>query len=303
VGANLVRRLLAEGHDVTAAVRPGGATWRLEGLDVRTLELDLRESERVDSALRRAGPEWVFHLAAHGSYSWQADSASILQSTVLATAAVVEAAARVEVEAFVNAGSSSEYGVKDHAPGEDEALEPNSVYGVGKAAATLLCRHAAEAQGLPAVTLRLYSVYGPYEDPRRFVPTLVSYALRGELPPLVEPETARDFVYVDDVVEAFLRAAERGSRGAVYNVGSGSQTTIREAVDAARRTLGVAAEARWTSMPARSWDTSVWVAAVERARSELGWTAHMSFDEGLRRTADWLQAEPRPPAGERLSRG
>jgi dolichol-phosphate mannosyltransferase len=274
---------LADGHDVTALVRPGGDAWRL---DAPAVEVDLRDAAAVAAAFRAARPERVFHLAARGGYSWQADARPILASTVLGTAAVLDAAAEAGAERVVHAGSSSEYGPKDHAPGEDEPLAPDSVYGVGKAAATMLCRTAP----VPTVTLRLYSVYGPWEDPRRFVPTLVEHALRGELPPLVDPATARDFVYVDDAVEAFVRAAGADvAAGAVYNVGTGVQTTIGEAVETARRVFDVAAEPRWGSMPSRSWDTSVWVADASRARAELGWTAATTFADGLRRTADWLR--------------
>jgi dolichol-phosphate mannosyltransferase len=278
---------VADGYDVTAVVRPGSDTWRL---DVRAVEVDLRDAAAVGELFRAAGPEWVFHLAARGAYSWQADVGDIFESTVNATEAVLEAAAAVGIEALVHAGSSSEYGPKDQAPSEDEPLEPNSSYGVAKAAATLLCYRAALDRGLPAVTLRLYSVYGPWEDPRRFVPTLLTRALRGELPPLVDPDTARDFVYVDDVVDAFLRAAAaKLPPGSVYNVGSGVQTTIREAVEAVRRLFGVAAEPEWGSMQARSWDTSVWVADATRAGIELGWRARTQFADGLRLTADWLR--------------
>lgn len=273
---------------MTAVVRPGGDAWRL---DVPAVEVDLRDAGAVGAAFRSARPEWVFHLAARGSYSWQADVGEIFDSTVNATEAVLAAAAAAGIEALVHAGSSSEYGAKDHAPGEDEPLEPSSPYGTAKAVATLLCYRAALDRGLPAVTLRLYSVYGPWEDPRRFVPTLVAHALRGRLPPLVDPDTARDFVYVDDAVEAFVRAAAaKHPPGSIYNVGSGVQTTIRDAVETARRIFGVEAEPEWGSMPARSWDTNVWVADATRARAELGWAAGTSFDEGLRLTADWLEA-------------
>lgn len=284
MGANLVRRLLASGYDVTAVVRPSGDCWRL---DAPTVEVDLRDAAAVDELFRSSRPDWVFHLAARGGYSWQADARAILESTVLGTAAVLDAAAAVGVEALVHAGSSSEYGAKDHAPSEDEVLEPTSVYGVGKAAATLLCKQAA----LRTVTLRLYSVYGPWEDTRRFVPTLVTHALRGDLPPLVDPQTARDFVYVDDVVDAFLLAAASDVRaGSIYNVGSGVQTTIRDAVEAARRVFGVEAEPEWGTMPERSWDTNVWVADVTRTRAQLGWDARTPLDDGLRQTAAWLRA-------------
>src|SRR6185436_2537188 len=115
----------------------------------------------------------------------------------------VQAGLRVGFEAFVNAGSSSEYGFKDHAPAETEWLEPNSDYAVTKAAATLYCRQVAVSGRLPLCTLRLYSIYGPYEEPTRLIPTLILHGTEGALPALAAPDTARDYVHVDDASEAY----------------------------------------------------------------------------------------------------
>jgi UDP-glucose 4-epimerase len=294
VGANLVRRLLADGHEVTAAVRRGTDRWRFDGLagELDVDELDVRDGAAVATVVTRAKPEVVFHLATRGAYSWQTEPREILEANVLGTANVVEACRQAEVRALVNTGSSSEYGFKDHAPAETEALEPGSVYGVAKAAATLLCSVAAQLHGLPVTTLRLYSVYGPYEEPGRFVPALVEAALRGRLPVLASPTVARDFVWVGDVVEAYLRAAAVPGVGAVYNVGSGRQTTLAQAVDAARRVLGVSEEPSWSSMGDRPWDAEVWVADVSKIERELGWRPGVEFDEGLARTAEWLRDDP-----------
>jgi dolichol-phosphate mannosyltransferase len=273
VGANLVRRLLADGARVTALVRPGGDPWRLVGLGVDVVEADVRESVPDGFGL-------VYHLASHGQYSWQADETAIGETTVLGTRNALRAGARVVV-----AGSSSEYGLKDHAPSEDELPAPNSAYAAAKAEATAL----AVEQG--AVVLRLYSAYGPWEEPDRLVPTLLGRALEGELPPLVSPRIARDFVHVDDVCEAFVTAARDAPAGRVYNVGSGRQTTIAEIVDVVRRLAGVETEPDWGSMPDRGWDTETWVANPERIREELGWEARIVLEEGLDRTLAWLRRE------------
>lgn len=294
VGANLVRRLLADGHAVTALVRGDTDRWRLDEVagDVETGEVDLRDGAAVVAAVAKARPEVVFHLATRGAYSWQADAREILEANVLGTANVVEACRQAEVRALVNTGSSSEYGFKDHPAAEDEALEPNSVYGVAKAAATLLCSVAAQLYGLGVTTLRLYSVYGPYEEPGRFIPALVAAGLRGRLPVLASPNVARDFVWVGDVVEAYVRAAAAPGAGVVYNVGSGGQTTLAQAVDAARRVLGVDEEPSWSSMADRPWDTEVWVADIAKIERELGWRPAVAFDEGIALTAEWLRDDP-----------
>jgi nucleoside-diphosphate-sugar epimerase len=296
LGANLVRHLSAGGHEVIAVSRPGGASWRLAEIasDVRALELDLRDSAAVERAVEATAPQWIFHLAAHGAYSWQTDVATMIDVNIAATAALLAAARTVEVQAFVNAGSSSEYGLKAHPPREDEWLQPNSPYAATKAAGTHLTGLAA-AQGLPAVTLRLYSIYGPWEDPGRLVPALVREAARQRLPPLAGPQTARDFVYVEDCCDALLRAAQRGSPGgpgAVLNIGSGTQTRLSELVEIARRALGVAALPEWGTMDQRHWDTNTWVSDSQAASQHLDWRAGTDLGEGLARTASWLNARP-----------
>jgi nucleoside-diphosphate-sugar epimerase len=154
----------------------------------------------------------------------------------LGTINLLQACLETGFESFVNTGSSSEYGFKDHAPPENEWLEPNSHYAVTKASATQFCRYTAQQYGVHVPTLRLYSVYGPYEEPTRLLPTLISRGMRGKLPPLVDGNVARDFVYVDDVKQAYLLAAQRTDvePGAIYNVGTPVPTSIGEVVNIAR---------------------------------------------------------------------
>src|SRR5205807_2658423 len=146
----------------------------------------------IEREVHRLRPEVIFHLAAHGAYSWQRDLDAMLSVNVRATEALLVAARAVGAR-LVSAGSSSEYGHRDDAPSELDRLEPNSHYAVTKSAATHLCRLAAKTHGQHAITLRLYSIYGPWEEPRRLMPTLVRYALDRRLPPLVGPSIARDF--------------------------------------------------------------------------------------------------------------
>lgn len=294
MGANLVRYLLARGVEVVAVSHSEPPGWRLREIadEVRFVHADLRDTEAAGAAVSGARADWIFHLAAHGGYSWERDRRVILETNLSGTVNVLEAAVAAGFEAFVHAGSSSEYGPKDHPASEVEMLDPNSDYAVGKAAATQFCRQVGRAEDVHAVTLRLYSAYGPWEEPNRLVPTLLVNALAGRLPPLVDPAVARDFIDVDDVCEAFIAAAEGVSapRGSVYNVGTGRQTTIAEIVAVVRDLLGVDAEPEWGSMPNRQWDTQIWVADPSLIQRELGWTASTELRMGLERTAEWLRS-------------
>jgi nucleoside-diphosphate-sugar epimerase len=294
IGANVVRRLLNDGHDVHLILGPGTVNWRLSDIldDVTVWELGLEDREAVTNAVLKSRPDRVFHLAAHGAYSSQRSVERMVDTNVVGTVNLVEACLKVGVASIVSTGSSSEYGYKDHAPREDEWIDPNSHYAATKAAATLYCRYTSIASGTPITTLRLYSVYGPWEEPTRLMPRLVVLGLEGRLPPLVSPRIARDYVYVADVVDACLLACgDTQPAGGVYNVGTGRQTTLAQLVEIARTHFGVSAEPDWGSMPERDWDTDVWVCDPTSIAANLGWTARCSLEEGIGKFAEWLEAD------------
>lgn len=297
VGSNLARRLVRDGHDVHLLVRPGYTSWRIEPirLAVQLHEVDLLDPASVENVAQAVRGDWIFHLAVHGAYPSQTNVQDILRTNIMGTVNLVEAYLKIGFNAFINTGSSSEYGYCDEAPSEEAALHPNSHYAVSKAAATWYCRYAAERHNVPIPTLRLYSVYGPYEEPTRLIPSLIVRGLAGTFPPLVDPQTARDFVYVADVIDAYLLAATRQhpEPGAVYNVGSGVQTTLRQVVDIARVALAIPGEAEWSSMPRRQWDTATWVSNSQKIERTLGWRASCRFADGFTATVQWLRHNPK----------
>jgi nucleoside-diphosphate-sugar epimerase len=296
VGANLAEKLVKDGHEVHLLLREGFKTWRLEHLlpHVRLHIINLLDREALTTNIAAIRPEWIFHLATFGAYSWQDDSATAIQTNYLSTINLLEAGLKTGCEVFINTGSSSEYGLKDHAPAEDEYLEPNSYYAATKAAATLFCRYTAQRTQSPIFTLRLYSVYGPYEEPGRLIPTVILKGLQGEYPPLAHPEIARDFVYSGDAVQAYLTIAAASAAlppGEVYNVGSGVQTSLREVAQVAREVFAIKSEPAWGSMPNRSWDATIWVANNTKLRA-AGWQPQVALRCGFQETAAWFQQNP-----------
>ena len=293
IGANLARRLLSDGHEIHLLNRYGYQPWRIKSIRkiLRCHEVDFGDAEALERKIGIIRPDWVFHLAAHGAYSWQTDLYQMVQINIIGTINLVEACLRTGFEAFVNTGSSSEYGFKDHVVSENEWLEPNSHYAVTKASATLYCRYTAQSRGVHMPTLRLYSVYGPYEDPTRLMPALILRGLKGEFPPLVKPDLAHDFVYVDDVSEAYILAASRANQEAdpVYNVGTGVETSLREVVEVARQLMEIKVKPKWGSMPNRQWDTGIWVADNRKIRDQLGWQPRYTFEQGFRLMVNWFR--------------
>ena len=174
--------------------------------------------------------------------------------------------------------------------GETDFLEPNSYYAVAKSAQTLLCQHVARSQKRPVITFRLFSVYGYYEEPTRLIPTLIRKCLSGEDLEMVSPKTARDFVFVEDVVDAYLKVERlKDLSGEIVNIGSGTQSNLRQVVDLVLKLTGARVKVKWGKMPARIWDTSVWVANTKKCAKILGWKAETSLKEGLSRTIEWFR--------------
>ncbi len=295
VGANLARHLLAGGHDVHLLVRPSFNPWRIEEIrsSIRLVETDLLDAADTARAVAEVRPDWVFHLAAHGAYSWQNDIQRIFQTNLLATVNLLEACRKTGFESFVHTGSSSEYGFKDHSPDEQEWVDPNSPYAAAKASATQLCRLVSRSADLHVVTLRLYSAFGPFEDPGRLMPTLIREGLLGRFPPMADPRTARDFIHVGDVCSACLAAAASPAleRGSVFNIGTGIQTTLAELTGLARRLLGISQEPVWGSYDNRTWDTPVWVCNRARAKAQLNWQPALTLEQGLAATIEWQQSQ------------
>ncbi len=291
VGANLLRRLLQYRSDVFGVVR-GLPAWRLDGIDRRhVLEIDLIDLAATRNMVESLSPGTIFDCVAYGAYSFETDFALIYRTNFLGLVQLVELLALQKFSAFVHAGSSSEYGLKSAGPAESESLLPNSHYAVSKASASEFISYAGQVRRLPIVNLRLYSVYGPYEDTSRLMPNLVSKALAGTFPPFVNPETSRDYVYVDDVCDAFIMAAAKMSPdlyGESFNIGTGRHTTMRDLAAVAAETFGIPGEPVFGTMQGRQWDLADWYASPAKAEAALGWRAETSLADGLKRMASWV---------------
>ena len=188
IGAAMLRSLLSYRKDCYGITQQVFVPWRLVGLPTTNIvTCDIRDPEAVARLLGRFKFKTIFFFAAYGAYARQTESRQIYDTNVLGLLNVIEAAEDGGLSALVHAGSSSEYGLNCAAPSEDAPLEPNSHYSVSKIAAANLVRYKGTVGGLPTINLRLYSVYGPYEEQDRLVPRLVTSALGGTYPALVDP--------------------------------------------------------------------------------------------------------------------
>jgi nucleoside-diphosphate-sugar epimerase len=294
VGANVCKYFLNKGWQVVAVEGPQRLDWRLSPQpQLRAVQVDITDAAAVAQLLQDTQPHCVVNAAAYGAYASQTCAERIYAVNCDGVRHLLEAAQDLPgLQAFVQLGSSSEYGANCAAPGEEAATWPDSHYAVSKVSASALVRMYALKHAVPAFVLRLYSVYGPYEDTSRLIPRLLQEAQVGKLPPLVHPNIARDFVYVEDVCRAIEQVVARAAslkKGDYFNIGSGVCTRLADLVDTACKTFALQARPSWGSMPARHWDHANWCANPAHAKQHLLWQAQTGLRDGLLQTMQWMQ--------------
>ena len=240
------------------------------------------------------GVTHVFHLAAQAGIrgSWGRGFRDYTAHNIDATQVLLEACRDAPLQRFVHASSSSVYGDGGTLPlREDAPLHPVSPYGATKLAAEHLCRIYHRTSGLPAVSLRYFTVYGPRQRPDMAFHRFLA-ALRDGSPVTLYGDGAqtRDFTYVADAVRATVAAGQRGAPGAVYNIGGGSRVALNDALAAMARCTGRTASVRRAA--AGKGDMRDTWADTSRAQRDLGYAPSVTLEQGISAQYAWLSATP-----------
>ncbi len=293
IGSHLARRLVAEGAQVSVFMRATSDRCLLaDVLDrVQVHEVDICDEDAVRLAMEHICPEVVFHLAAIGMSEPFVSPPVAVRVNVQGTLHLLEAARQCGVTRFVHSGTAYEYGdaASDDAPNK-ELLDPVNTYAASKAAARAFVRLYARVYGLPTVNMRLFAVYGPGQPPKTLVASAACAALENRDFPMTPGEQRRDFVFVSDVVEGYLRAAvAAGLEGVSIDLGTGRAQTIREVVMKLFQIAGSRAKPLVGALPYRPSETMKQVADPQVARKLLGWQATTSLEDGLCQTVDWYR--------------
>jgi dolichol-phosphate mannosyltransferase len=296
VGSVLFRKLLDAGVEAYGVIHGGSKKWRLEGLPPeRFITADLTDDRSIKQIISIKNWSLWFHLAAYGAYQHQDDIESIYVTNLIATAKIIDnLIQKKSLKGFIQAGSSSEYGYISDAPSENVTPEPNSHYALSKLATAQLIKYQAKKNGFPGVNLRLYSVYGPYEEASRLMPTLISNALVGRHPPYAKPSITRDFVYIDDVCLAFVKTALKATeyKGHTFNIGTGTSTTLQDLANLITNMFQLQTKPCFGEYPDKIWEVDNWRCNPRKAKKELNWVSNVSLADGIKKYSMWMSDFP-----------
>jgi len=300
IGSHLIERLVELGARTVAFVRyTSSGTWGWLDTspvknDVEVVAGDVADRERLREAI--GGADVVFHLAALIGipYSYHAP-ASYVRTNIEGTLNVLQASLDAGARRVIHTSTSEVYGTALHVPiAESHPLQGQSPYSATKIAADMLAESFARSFGLPVSILRPFNAFGPRQSLRAVIPTIIAQALSEPEIRLGSLTPTRDFTFVLDTVEGFIRLAEtEGIDAKTVHIGSGVEISISDLAQRIIRLIG-------RDVPVRSDDARVrperseverLVADTSRAQAELGWRPRVSLDEGLRRTIDWVREQ------------
>lgn len=290
VGAHLTAGFHAAGWDVLAGMRTASDPWRLhtliDGLSAITrVDFELERADAFAPVLAGLRPDVVVHCAAYGVDQSRQDTARALACNAHAPARLVEAAAGAGVARFIHLGTACEYGDHRGPIAETTALRPRSLYAASKAAGSLLVLERAASLGLPLAVLRPFGLYGPLEGEHKLFPQLLHACRCGAPLDLSPGEQVRDYLHVQDLVRACVMAAEAPHLGSatVLNIGSGVGLSLRQIGRCVATLIGQGDRCLgWGRKPYRRGELMELVADAREAGTQLGWSAQIPLETGLR---------------------
>ena len=296
IGSSLARGLLQRGHQVRGM--DDFSTGKRDSLAGLLEQIDFREASLLDAAALAdacRGVDYVLHQAAIPSVPRSvADPVESNRANVDGTVNLLVAARDAKIRRVVYAASSSAYGETPTLPKrEDMTPSPISPYAVAKLAGELYMTSFYRCYGLETVSLRYFNIFGPYQDANSqysaVLAKFITSMLRGQAPTIFgDGEQSRDFTYIENVVEANLKAATApadGAVGCVFNIAAGKRATLNHTFGLLKKLTGYQGDAIYA--PERAGDIKHSLADISAAQKHLGYRVVVDFEEGLRRTVEW----------------
>lgn len=287
IGSHLARRLIAEGYEVYALIRPDSSTWRIGDIlrSLAVIPCDLFDTEKLDESLEQIKPDLCVHLA------WYAEPGKYLNSLenlrfLSASLRLATRLADVGCKRFVGAGTCFEYDTSLGYLSEGSPTMPSSLYAANKLGLWVVLERLAKTIGMDVTWLRFFYLYGTYEDERRLVPYVICSLLRGREAKVTKGDQIRDFLHVEDAASAVWAVIQSKLSGLV-NVGSGKPVAVRDIVAKIGTILDRSELIAFGAIPYTSSDSMFFYANNHLLTDRTSWVQQYDLEEGLRYTVEW----------------
>ena len=292
LGVMLIRECIRENVGVLAVIRPG--TPNRKNIPVHDLvgieECEITEIDKLSEHIEKKY-DVCFHLA--WTHTGDAGRANpfLQEENILATLKTAEFAQRAGCKVFIGAGSQAEYGPLNKKVNELSEERPDTLYGIAKLAAGRLVMEYCRQNGMRCNWVRIFAVYGPYENDYIFTSYVIRTLLAGQEPELTPCEQIWDYLYTEDAVHALLLIAEKGKNSGTYCLGSGNPRSIREYVTVIRDNINPNLPLGIGKKPYGKTQIMHLEADISKLQADIGYAPSYSFEEGIMKTIDWYKYE------------
>ncbi|PEA89719.1 NAD-dependent epimerase/dehydratase family protein [Bacillus thuringiensis] len=292
IGSHLARRLLNLQARIVLFIRTPSNFWRLKDIikNIETYEIDIRDRKQVQDAIKKVNPDYIFHLAAYGVNSAHTDYMHAIETNIIGTCNIIQAAKLVNCKKIINFGSSSEYGNKMEPIHENMLLTPVDIYGSTKAAATILAHQIASENSINLITLRPFGIFGESEEPHKIFSYIILQVLQNKDVNLTFCNQLRDYCYIENIIDACILAVENTTvQNEIFNIGSGTIYPLKHYVELLFKHLKTNSRPNYGAIPSRMNERWVPEADVQKIKNSLSWEPRINIEEGIIKTVNWYK--------------
>ena len=291
-GSHLTRLLRQRGHEVSVLMRAESNPWRISDLlpDINVIHGELQDLASIQQSIIDFRPEAVLHLAWQGVPS-RFRNDRIQCENIGPAAQLMSMAQQAGCRTWIGFGSQAEYGPKQGAIRESEPAAPTSLYGMAKLATMEMSRAVASVLDMRWVWIRVFSLYGPADEPSWMLPSIIQQLLRREVPALTAGTQVWDYLYVEEAAKAVALVMEMPTAEGLFNLGSGNARPLRQIVEEVRDVIDPSLSLKFGEVPFRSDQVMHLEADITRLQEAIAWRPETDFATGLRTTVDWHRAQ------------
>jgi nucleoside-diphosphate-sugar epimerase len=295
IGSHLTKKLLSEGAKIHIFLKETSNLIRLENVlgDLTVWYGDLRDYQAVNYCIKNSRPQIIYHLATFRDVSRNLELIeTMIEINVKGALNLMRGVfeERINLDCFINTGSSEEYGDGAVPFDEKQREVPVSPYSASKVAVTYFCQMLYKTMGLPIITLRPFLVYGPDQDTDMFIPSLIHHCLERKDFQMTTGDQTREFNYIEDIVDAYLLAAHSPRAiGEIINIGNGVEYRIKDIAEKIVDMMGEPIQLLVGALPKRPGEAEHFFCDCKKAKNLLGWSPKVGLDEGLLKTIEWYE--------------